>query len=227
MSLYHCMKEFAQITGVSPAEDLPHPELGQSLSLLHSCLLEAGLDQEESPAGPVCAAGPEALQANHLSRFVVAFLPFNSITGKEETNLILFQVYAFLRWLDKRDIAHGWNTLDYSAQVRSLTADQARCLQVSHWLDDETGRVLDDPPQIVQTVSDLFRVLQKEGEFLILQGLRNPDPLRLRLPGNLLQLIRPFDHLDLVLGDTSERWVLLEAGQVFPDIETPVSSSRP
>jgi len=31
-----------------------------------------------------------------------------------------------------------------------------------------------------------------------------------------MEMIRVNDNLDLVLGDTSLKWVLLESGQVFP-----------
>jgi hypothetical protein len=32
-----------------------------------------------------------------------------------------------------------------------------------------------------------------------------------------MQLVKLNDCIDMVLGDTSERWVVLEVGKVFPD----------
>jgi len=219
MTLYECMREYAAGSAAAHAEDLPHPELGKSLALLHACLLEAGLERAETAGAPVLTAPPESLEPNHLSRFVVAYLPFNSVSTQEEINGVLFEVYSFVRWMDQQGRAHGWRLLDYPAAVRHLTAEQERCLQLSHFLDHETGRVLEETPPIWHTLTDIFQVTQLTDAFVLLQGIQNPEPVRLSLPRDILDLVRPKDHLDLVLGDTSERWVLLEAGQVFPEIQ--------
>jgi hypothetical protein len=100
-----------------------------------------------------------------------------------------------------------------------LTGAQDRCLQLSHFLDDETGRVLEEPPRIVETINDVFMVIKIDGDYIYLQGLQQEDPIRVRLPAEIMNLVRLNDNLDLVLGDTSERWVVLEAGQVFPEYQ--------
>ena len=65
----------------------------------------------------------------------------------------------------------------------------------------------------------MFRVTQIDGDIMYLQGDHQEDPVRVRLPGEIMNLVRLNDHLDLVLGDTSERWVVLEAGQVYPEYQ--------
>ncbi|MFQ5481455.1 MAG: hypothetical protein ACE5ER_01750 [Nitrospinaceae bacterium] len=215
--MYTLMRDYTAQTKSPPAEEFPHPELGLSLCLLHACLLEAGLESDQSPRQSILTAAPEALTPNHLSRFVVGFLPFHSITSQEETNTVLFEVYSFLRWLEQQGIPHGWSGLDFSAAVRRLLGAQERCLKLTQVLDDASDKILEEPPHIHQTVSDLFRVIQLDPDYVHLRGIREADALRLRLPKNILGLMRSNDHLDLVLGDTSDRWVLLEAGQVFPE----------
>ena len=219
MEIYDLMKSYAKAAGIAPALEDPHPELGQSLSLFHSCLLESGLTFEEDDRGRRATASPTEIGPQHLSRFVVAHLPFNSVTEKSETNEVLFELYSFLRWLEKRDIRHGLIQIDFQKRVQDLTRAQDRCLQLSHFLDDETGKTLEEPPQIVQTVNDIFSVVKIDNGFVHLKGMNHDDPVRIRLPQEILKMVRLNDHLDLVLGDTSERWVILEAGQVFPDSE--------
>lgn len=216
MRTYDLMKDYARLKRIPPADSLPCPELGQSLSLFHTCLLEAGLQRDESSGTPLLIAHPDDIRPNHLSRFVVGFLPFNSITSQAETNNILFEVYFFFKWLEKRDLQHGLDNIDFPSLLKNLSSAQERCLKLSHYLDEETGRVLKDPPPIVDTVNDFFSVIKIEKSFVYLQGRKTEDPIRLKLPGPAMDMIRVDDNLDLVLGDTSERWVLLEAGQVFP-----------
>jgi hypothetical protein len=60
-------------------------------------------------------------------------------------------------------------------------------------------------------------VIKIDGNYIYLQGGQQEDPIRVRLPAEVMNLVRLNDNLDLVLGDTSERWVVLEAGQVFPE----------
>lgn len=216
MNLYQFMKDYARHRGLLPAADMPVGELGKSLALFHNCLVESGLDSSGEMGHHKVTAEPDRLTLAHLSRFVVGFLPFNSVSTKTETNEILFDLYSFLRWLDKQDITHGLADIDFQTTVQALTQAQERCLQLSHCLDDESGRTLEEPPRIAHTINDVFQVVKMENDFVLLQGRSQEDPVRVRLPGETMKLVRLNDHLDLVLGDTSERWVVLEAGQVFP-----------
>ena len=191
--------------------------MGTGLSLFHTCLVESGLKNDESSGRPVVTAQTGEISLSHLSRFVVGFLPFNSVTSKSETSAVLFEVYSFFNWLEKRDIRHGLENLDFRATLRNLSSAQERCLKLSHCLDEESGRTLEDTPPIVETINDFFRVVKIEGGFVCLQGHNEKEPVKLKLPNAIMRLIRLNDNLDLVVGDTSERWVLLEAGQVFPE----------
>ena len=220
MNLYELMKSYAQYRGQHPASDLPAGELGKSLALFHNCLIESGMQYSGEAGNSIVTAGPESLRPIHLSRFVVGFLPFNSVSTKTETNEILFDLYSFLRWLDKKDIHHGLTAIDFQKTVQALTGAQDRCLQLSHFLDDETGRILEEPPRIVETVNDVFSVIKIDGDYIYLQGGQQEDTIRVRLPAEAMNLVRLNDNLDLVLGDTSERWVILEAGQVFPESQS-------
>jgi len=217
MNLYQLMKDYSAERGLRAAPDLPAGELGSSLALFHNCLIESGMDHSETTGSRRLTTGPESLTPGHLSRFVVGFLPFNSVSTKAETNEILFDLYSFLRWLEKKDIRHGLQSIDFQTTVQALTLAQDRCLKLSHFLDDESGRILEEPPRIIETINDVFQVIKMESDFVFLQGNSREDPVRIRLPGEILKLVRMHDHLDLVLGDTSERWVVLEAGQVFPE----------
>ena len=102
MTLYELMNEYAT-TNLSPSnkEDLT-PELGGSLSLLHSSLIECDLTNEEQGGTFRLIAGPCDIEPSHLSHFIVAYLPFNSITEKTEINHVLFDIYSFFNWLDKK-----------------------------------------------------------------------------------------------------------------------------
>ena len=220
MSLYELMNNYAQSRGQRPASELPAGELGKSLALFHNCLIESGMEHSGETSNRTVTAGPESLRPMHLSRFVVGFLPFNSVSTKAETNEILFDLYSFLGWLKKKDIQHGLAKIDFQKTVQALTGAQDRCLQLSHFLDDETGRILEEPPRIVETINDVFMVIKIDGDYIYLQGGQQEDPIRVRLPAEIMNLVRLNDNLDLVLGDTSERWVVLEAGQVFPEFQT-------
>ncbi len=217
MNLYELMKNYAQSRGQHPASDLSAGELGKSLALFHNCLIESGMEHSGELGTRVITVGPENLRPMHLSRFVVGYLPFNSVSTKTETNEILFDLYSFLRWLDKKDIQHGLTEIDFQKTVQALNGAQDRCLQLSHFLDDETVRVLEEPPRIIETINDVFSVIKIDGDYIYLQGCQQEDPIRVRLPAEVMNLVRLNDNLDLVLGDTSERWVVLEAGQVFPE----------
>ena len=220
MSLYELMKNYAVSHSLHAAPEWPAGELGKSLALFHNCLIESGMEYSGEMGNRIVTAGPENLRAMHLSRFVVGFLPFNSVSTKTETNEILFDLFSFLRWLEKKDISHGLAKVDFQKMVQALTGAQDRCLQLSHFLDDETGRVLEEPPRIIETINDVFLVIKIDGDYIYLQGQNQEDPIRVRLPNEIMNLIRLNDNLDLVLGDTSERWVVLEAGQVFPELQT-------
>jgi len=218
MELYQLMKTYAKAQGVAPSYDLPNPELGKSLSLFHSCLMESGLEYMEFPDGRRVTSPPMEITPGHLSRFVVGFLPFNSISTKAETNEVLFDLYSFFHWLDKRDLEHGLRGLNMEQIIFKLTEAQDRCLKLSHHLDEETGRILKDVSHIVETINDIFQVTKIDDPFIHLQGENHEDPIRVRLPEDVLQLIHLKDSLDLVVGDTSDKWVILEAGQVYPEL---------
>ncbi len=216
MTLYELMKNYADWKKVSPASSLAYPELGQSLSLFHTCLVESGLKSDESSGRPLVTAPANDISRAHLSRFAVGFLPFNSVTSNSESNAILFEVYSFLIWLEKRDLSHGLENINVQALIQSLSSSQKRCLELSRHLDEESERTLQDTPPIVDTINDFFLVVKIEGSFVYLQGHNEKEPIRLKLPSGIMDMIRLNDNLDLVVGDTSQKWVLLESGQVFP-----------
>ncbi len=101
--------------------------------------------------------------------------------------------------------------------MKDLFTTQERCLELSHLLDHESGQVLQEIPEIVDTLSDLFLVEKIEGNKVHLRGTVKNQTVSLRLTPAIMQLVKLNDCFDLVLGDTSERWVVLEAGKVFPD----------
>ncbi|MCF8720132.1 hypothetical protein [Nitrospina gracilis] len=218
MELYEVMKDYARSQGIAPAHDQPTPELGKSLSLFHSCLMESGLEYVEFPDGRKVVSSPMEINLAHLSRFVVGFLPFNSVSTKTETNEVLFDLYSFFRWLDKRDLNHGLQGIQMDAVILKLTKSQDRCLKLSHHLDEATGETLKEISHIVETINDIFLVTKIDHDFLHLQGQNHEDPIRVRLPLDIVALVRLKDSLDLVVGDTSDRWVILEAGQVYPEL---------
>jgi hypothetical protein len=220
MGIYELMREYAVVTKVRRDPSTLTPELGRSLSLFHTGLLEAGLSYEGQDDKPWVTAPPMDLDGTHLSYFVVAFLPFSSVSENDDINSILFDVYSFFRWLDKSGIEHGFSKLNLMGLIKDLCSMQERCLQLSHLLDHESGRTLEKQPEIVNTVNDIFSVLKIEGQMVTLKGRRENETIHLRLPADILPMIKLDDSLELVLGDTSESWVLLEAGQVFPAFPT-------
>ena len=213
------MNEYAQTNPGEPVSESRTPELGNSLSLLHSSLMECGLACEEQAGAPRLTAKPIDIKPSHLSHFIVAYLPFNSVTEKSAINHVLFDIYSFFTWLNKKDIAHGLARTNLSQLVKDLYSTQDRCLTLSHMLDNESGRVLNDPPGIHNTVTDFFSVKKIDGNFVSLKGRHQDKVVRLRLPSDILPLIQLNDCLDLVLGNTSEKWVVLEAGQVYPQVD--------
>lgn len=219
MTLYELMNQYAEANPGEPATESRTPELGNSLSLLHSSLIECGLANEEQAGLPRLTANPGDIEPSHLSHFIVAYLPFNAVTETNEINHVLFDIYSFFGWLDKKNISHGLTGANLSQLVKDLCSMQERCLKLSHLLDNESGRVLNDPPEIHNTVTDVFSVEKIDGNFVSLKGRRQDDVVRLHLPSDILPLVHLNDCLDLVLGDTSEKWVVLEAGQVYPQVK--------
>jgi len=217
MGLYEHLREYAVETNVKREPSTLTPELGHSLSLFHTGLLEAGLSSEGPEDNPLLTASPLDIDGVCLSYFVVAFLPFSSISQEEEMNTILFEVFSFFKWMDKKGIEHGLANHDLMAMIKDLCSMQERCLKLSHLLDDESGRILETHPDIVKTVNDVFMVMNIEKDMVTLQGQMDQESFRLRLPSDIIPLVELHDSLELVLGDTSESWVLIEAGQVFPD----------
>ena len=219
MTLYELMNEYAsENPSPSDKEDLT-PELGKSLSLLHSSLIQCDLENEEQGGTPRLTAGPCDIEPSHLSHFIVAHLPFNSIIEKTEINHVLFDIFSFFDWLDKKNISHGFANTNISQLVKQLCINQERCLKLSQLLESESSRVLKDPPTIQNTLNDVFLVEKIEGNFVSLKSRRQKKLLRLRLPTDTIKFIELNDYLDLILGDTSEKWVLLEAGLPYPKIK--------
>lgn len=226
MTLYELMNEYATANPTpSNKEDLT-PELGRSLSLLHSSLIECDLASEEQGGTSRLIADSCDIEPSHLSHFIVAYLPLNSITKKTEINHVLFEIYSFFNWLDKKKIAHGFSNTNISQLVKQLCAKLERCLKLSQLLDSESSRVLKDPPVIQNTLNDVFLVQKIKGNFVSLKGRYHEKLLRLRLPPDTIKLIQLDDYLDLIVGDTSEKWVLLEAGQAYPKIKSNESLKR-
>lgn len=217
MGLYELMREYAVETKIEPELSTPTPELGHSLSLFHAGLLEAGLACEGPEDELLLVASPLDIDGPCLSYFVVAFLPFSSISQEEEMNTILFDVYSFFKWLDKNGIEHGLGQHNLMGMIKELCSMQERCLKLSHLLDSESGRVLETNPDVVKTINDIFTVVKIEKNTVTLQGQEDDESFRLRLPADIIPLVEMHDSLELVLGDTSESWILIEAGQVFPD----------
>ncbi len=223
MNLYELMVDYATSNGIPEAPDMLIPELGSSLSLFNTSLIELGLDWDGPEEHPKVHASPKDIDLQQISQFIVAFLPFNSVTKQSEVNEVLFEIFSFLKWMDKRDIAHGLSGINVMALFKDLSAKQERCLKLSHLLDEESGNVLKNTPEIHETITDIFSVEKIDSDFVLLKGQEQPELIRLRLPAHVVPLVEPNDFLDLVLGDTSDKWVLLEAGRVFPN---PTDSHR-
>ena len=134
MTLYELMNEYATANPTPSDKENLTPELGESLSLLHSSLIECDLASEEQGGTPRLIAEPCDIEPSHLSHFIVAYLPFNSITEKTEINHVLYEIYSFFKWLDKKKISHGLAKINISQLVKELCAKQERCLKLSQLL---------------------------------------------------------------------------------------------
>jgi hypothetical protein len=220
MTLYELMNEYATENPSPSKKNGLTPELGESLSLFHSSLIECDLASEEQGRTSRLIANPCDIEPSHLSHFVVAHLPCNSITEKTEINHILFEIYSFFDWLDKKKISHGFENTNISQLVKQLFTKQERCLKLNQLLESETSRILKDPPVIQNTLNDVFLVEKIEGNFVSLKGRNQKKQLRLRLPPDTIKFIRQNDYLDLIVGDTSKKWVLLDTGQAYPKINS-------
>ena len=182
MTLYELMREYAAANlSLSEKENLT-VELGKSLSLLYSSLIECDLVNEEQGGKSHLVTNPSDIEPLHLSHFIVAYLPFNSITEKSEINHVLFDIISFFDWLNKKKIPHGLANTNISQLVKQLCIKQERCLKLSQLLDNESGRTLKDPPAIQNTLNDVFSVEKIEGNFVSLKGRRQNSLLRVRLP---------------------------------------------
>ena len=219
MTLYELMNEYAAANPSSSNKEDLTPELGESLSLFHSSLIECDLASEKQGGTPRLIADPGVIEPSHLSHFIVAYLPFSAITEKTEINHILFEIYSFFDWLDIKKISHGLTDINISKLLKQLCEKQERCLKLNQLLDNESSRILKDPPVIQNTLNDVFLVKKIEGNFVALKGRHQKKLLRLRLPPDTIKLIQLDDYLDLIIGDTSEKWVLLDAGQSYPKIK--------
>ena len=97
MNLYELMVDYATSHGIVQAPDILNPELGASLSLFNASLIESGLDWEGSEEHPKVNASPKDIDLKQISQFIVAFLPFNSVTKKSEVNEVLFEIFSLLK----------------------------------------------------------------------------------------------------------------------------------
>ena len=219
MVLYELMNEYAAANPSHPDSECRTPELGANLSFLHSSLIECNLKSEEQGGVPRLIASPDDIEPLHLSHFIVAYLPFNSVTKNSEINHVLFDIYSIFNWLDKKNISHGLSKTNIPKLIKQLFTKQERCLKLSQLLDDESERTLQNPPNIQNTINDVFSVEKIERNSISLKGQHQNEILRLNLSSNTLSLIQLNDCLDLILGDTSEKWVILEAGQVYPKVQ--------
>ena len=210
------MNKYAAMNPSKPDQECLTPELGASLSLLHSSLIECDLENEEQGGTPRLTADPRDIGPLNLSHFIVAYLPFNSVTENSEINNVLFDIYSFFNWLDKNKISHGLTDTNIPDLFKQLCTKQERCLKLSQLLDNESGRTLKNPPNIQNTLNDTFSVEKIERNSVSLKGRRQNEIVQLNLPPDTIMLIQLNDCLDLILGDTSEKWVVLEAGQVYP-----------
>ena len=150
------MNGYATANPSQPDQECQTPELGKNLSLLHSSLIECNLEHEEQGGSLRLTASPDNVEPLHLSHFVVAYLPSNSVTKKSEINHTLFEIYSFFKWLDKNKISHGLADTNISELLKQLCTKQERCLKLSQLLDDESGRTLKNPPNIQNTLNDVF-----------------------------------------------------------------------
>jgi hypothetical protein len=224
MEVYELLKQYAQETNVPEDPDSSTPVLGFGLSLFHSCLVEAGLDAEEISGNPFVCARPENISADCLSRYVVCYVPFKS--GKEtyETNEMLFEIFSFLKWMDKREISHGLSGGDFQKSVKEFMSQRERCRQLGGFIDEAAAKILEDPPNIINALHCVFEVSKTRRDFVHVSAEELAEPIRFRLPDQAIKLIRQNDRLDLTLGDTSEKWVILEGGDVFPGVVTESSN---
>jgi hypothetical protein len=220
MEVYELLKQYAQETNVPEDPDSSTPVLGFGLSLFHSCLVEAGLDAEEISGNPLVCARPENIKPDCLSRFVVCYIPFKQGKESYETNEILFEIFSLLKWMDKREISHGLSGIDFQKSVKDYMGQRERCRQLSGFIDEAAAKILEDPPNIINALHCVLEVEKTRRDFVHVSGEDLAESIRFRLPDQAIKLIRENDRLDLILGDTSEKWVILEGGDVFPGVAT-------
>jgi hypothetical protein len=120
------MNEYAAVNPPQSFRECSTPELGKNLSLLHSSLIECNLENEEQGGIPRLIASPIDIEPLHLSHFIVAYLPFNSVTENSEVNNVLFDIYSFFNWLDKKKIPHGLADMNIAKLLKQLYTKQER-----------------------------------------------------------------------------------------------------
>ena len=217
MEVYDLLRQYAEENNILGDPNSSTPVLGFGLSLFHSCLIEAGLSAEEILDNLLVCAFPESIKPDCLSRFIVCYVPFKLGKGTYETNEILFEIYSFLKWMDKRKIPHGLSKIDFQKSVKEFMGQRERCRQLSSFIDASAAETLENPPNIIKALHCVFKVNQTKRGFVHVSGEELDEPIRFRLPDQAIKLIRTNDRLDLTLGDTSKKWVVLEGGDVFPE----------
>ena len=214
MELYALLKAYAQEAKFSPDPSSPLPELGRSLSLFHSCLIEGGMNHEPALGMDCVIDPPKALTSSLLSRFIIGYL---SDSKKKSDSLdILFEVYSFISWMNRKNIPHGLSKIDFQKATREIMAQTDRCKKIGSRLDSLTEKALHDPPIFHNTWHDVFAVIRIQPGYISLHGQKGHEPVRLYLPADLIELIKIDDRMELTLASTIERWIIIEQNEVFP-----------
>ncbi len=216
MELYRLLESYCRERRLPSDPDSATPELGQNLSLFHACLIEAGMLNEQVLGCHQVIDPPKAITTAHLSRFIIGYLPGYSYSTKSEDSTILFDLYLFLKWLEKRKISHGLEKLDFQKAVQDISTHRERCRQLSDLINSLTQDALEDPPTIYDTWHDVFIVMRLFPDSMNIQGQKRKEPVRIFLPTNLIKWIRKQDRMELTLGNTAEGWIIIEENAIFP-----------
>ena len=214
MELYALLKDYSQEAKFSPDPNSPLSELGRSLSLFHSCLIEGGMNHEPALGIDCVIDSPKALTPSLLSRFIIGYL--SDFKKKSDALDILFEVYSFISWMNRKNIPHGLSKIDFQKATREILSQADRCRKIGSRLDFLTEKNLDDPPVFHNIWYDVFAVIRIQLTAISLHGQKGHQPVRLYLPADLIELIRMDDRMELTLASTIERWMVIEQSEVFP-----------
>tara|TARA_B100000686_G_scaffold347447_1_gene436168 strand:- start:1320 stop:1979 length:660 start_codon:yes stop_codon:yes gene_type:complete len=214
MELYTLLRDYATETrAISDPRSLT-PELGRALSLFHTCMIEGGMNKEPVLGTDHITDPPKALTPPLLSRFIIGYL--SNSDNKLENHDILFEIYSFISWMNKKRIPHGLEKIDFQKTTKEIMEQSERCHEISSLIDSLTEENLDDPPTLHETWHDVFSVMRILANSIYLHGQKGREPVRLYLPANLTKLIRKEDRMELTLASTVERWIIIEQTEIFP-----------